>query len=103
MYKINFFVPETHVEEVKMAMFKQGGGVIGNYQYCAWQTLGEGQFMPMEQAQPFLGEKNELAKVPEYYVQMICASDVIHSVIAALKLAHPYEEPAYDVAKIESF
>jgi structural hemagglutinin/hemolysin toxin protein RtxA len=103
MYKISFLVPETHLEIVKNAMFDQGAGVIGNYKHCAWQTLGEGQFMALENAEPFIGEKGKLCKVPEYYVQITCTSEVVHSVITALKEAHPYEEPAYDVIKIELF
>jgi structural hemagglutinin/hemolysin toxin protein RtxA len=103
MYKISFLAPTTHVDQVKMAMFEQGAGLIGNYKHCAWQMLGEGQFMALEHAQPFVGKKNQLTKVPEYCVQIICTPDVIHSVIAALKETHPYEEPAYHVIKMESF
>jgi structural toxin protein (hemagglutinin/hemolysin) RtxA len=103
MYKIAFFAPETHVEEIKTAMFQQGAGRIGDYQYCAWQVLGEGQFMPLKNAKPFLGEKGQLTRVPEYYVEMVCSEDVIQKVIAAMKSAHPYEEPAYQVVKLEAF
>jgi len=103
MYKVVFFVPTTHVEKVKIAMFNQGGGKAINYDQCAWQTLGEGQFFARENAEPHLGKKNELTKVPEYYVEMFCSSDAIHNVIAALKESHPYEEPAYQVIKIEPF
>lgn len=105
MYKISFLAPTTHVDQIKIAMFNQGAGKVGNYQHCAWQVLGEGQFMALENANPFIGQdkKNQLTKVPEYYVQVICTHDVIHAVIAALKEAHPYEEPAYHVIKMEPF
>lgn len=103
MYKISFLVPTTHVETVKTAMFNQGAGVIGHYKHCAWQVLGEGQFMPDEKARPFIGKKDEITRAPEYYVHMVCTDEVINSVIAALKEAHPYEEPAFDVVKIETF
>lgn len=103
MYKIIFFAPTTHVEQVKLAMFNQGAGKFNNYEQCAWQTLGEGQFLPIDQAQPHIGKKNELTKVPEYYVEMICPADKIQVVIEALKQSHPYEEPAYQVIKLEKF
>jgi len=103
MYKVSFLVPVTHVEQVKMAMFNQGAGECGNYKHCAWQTLGEGQFLALEEAHPFIGQKNQLTKVPEYYVEIVCTSNVIHPVITALKEAHPYEEPAYHVIKMEPF
>jgi len=103
MYKISFLVPTTHVDPVKLAMFNQGAGVIGDYQHCSWQVLGEGQFMPLANANPFIGEKNQLTTVSEYYVEMVCADEFIKPVVAALKSAHPYEEPAYQVMKIELF
>lgn len=103
MYKVSFLVPESHVEQVKMAMFNEGAGEFGNYKQCAWQVLGEGQFLALTEANPFIGKKNQLTKVPEYYVEIICMPKIIHSVIAALKKAHPYEEPAYHVIKIEEF
>lgn len=103
MYKISFLVPVTYVEQVKMAMFNQGAGECGDYTQCAWQVLGEGQFLPSDKANPFIGKKNQLTKVPEYYVEIICHSDIIQPVIDALKKAHPYEEPAYHVIKMEDF
>ncbi len=103
MYKVGFLVPPSHLEEVKLSLFAQGAGEIGDYKHCAWQVLGEGQFLPNERAKPFLGEKNETNRVAEYYVQVICVEANIRAVIAALKDAHPYEEPAYDVVKLEKF
>lgn len=103
MYQISFYVPVTHVEQVKTAMFETGAGKIGEYRCCAWQILGEGQFMPLENSQAFIGEKNKLEKVSEYKVEMICAEEYIHQVIAALKKSHPYEVPAYQVFRIEKF
>jgi len=103
MYKVSFFVPESHVEQVKAAMFNQGAGEVGHYKHCAWQVLGQGQFFPLAKANPFIGKKDQLTKVPEYYVEIICPAEIIHSVIDALKEAHPYEEPAYHVIKMEAF
>ncbi|EKD74295.1 MAG: Structural toxin protein [uncultured bacterium] len=103
MYKISVLIPSSHLETVKHAMFDAGAGRIGNYKNCAWQVLGQGEFLPLENAQPFMGEKNQSTTVSEYYVQMICSLDVIHAVITALKTAHPYEEPAYDIIKLETF
>lgn len=103
MYKICFYVPLSHAEQVKNALFESGAGKIGQYSCCAWQVQGEGQFMPLEGSNAFIGEKNHLEKVPEYKVEMVCDKDLIHTAIAALKNAHPYEEPAYQVFKLEEF
>lgn len=103
MYKICFYVPETHLEEVKNALFAKGAGKLGHYRCCAWQCLGEGQFMPQEGSKAFIGEQNRLEKVAEYKVELLCQDELIETVVATLKKAHPYEEPAYDVLRIEAF
>lgn len=101
MYKICFYVPLFHVEKVKNAMFAKGAGKIGFYTYCAWQVLGEGQFMPIEGNNAFIGETNQLEKLAEYKVEMVCDEAHIREVIAALKESHPYEEPAYQIIRCE--
>lgn len=97
MYKLAFFVPESHLETVKTAVFATGAGRIGDYDCCCWQSLGQGQFRPLAGSQPFLGRQGEVERVSEYRVELVCADDLIRPAISALKAAHPYEEPAYDV------
>lgn len=102
LLKIEFYVPETHVEQVKSAMFSAGAGRVGDYDCCAWQTLGQGQFRPLEGSAPFLGSQGQVERVNEYKVEMVCMQELQAEVIAALKFAHPYEEVAYCVIRIES-
>jgi hypothetical protein len=99
MYKLTFFVPASHLESVKQAVFSAGAGRQGNYDHCCWQTLGQGQFRPLEGSTPFIGTQQAVTPVEEYRVEMLCEETVVADVIAALKLAHPYEEPAYDIIK----
>lgn len=96
VYKLVFFVPEGHVETVKAAVFATGAGRIGDYDSCCWQSLGQGQFRPLEGSQPFIGQTGEIERVDEYRVELVCADELIRPAIAALRAAHPYEEPAYD-------
>ena len=103
MYKLVFFVPEEHAESVKTAIFSAGGGRIGDYDSCAWQTAGQGQFRALEGADPFIGELGEVEKVREYRVELVCSDETIRPSIAALREAHPYEEPAFDVIRLEDF
>jgi len=103
MYKICVFVPETDVEQVKQAMFAAGAGKIGDYDSCCWQTIGQGQFRPLEGSSPFIGEQNRIETVAEYRIEMVCADELIKDAVAAMKNSHPYEEPAYDVWKLEDF
>ncbi len=102
LMKIEFYVPESHLEMVKSAMFEAGAGRVGNYDSCAWQTAGEGQYRPLEGSRPFMGEQDTVETVPEYKVEMVCAASAINDVIAAMKGAHPYEEVAYSVIRTES-
>lgn len=97
MYKLSFFVPESHLEEVKQALFAQGAGKIGDYDCCAWQVKGLGQFRPLSGSQPFLGQENQIEQVEEYKVEMVCDDPYLSEVIQTLKQTHPYETPAYEV------
>lgn len=106
MYKLCFYVPESHLNEVKIAVFVAGAGVIGNYDQCCWQTKGQGQFRPLSNSNPFIGESTaeslgKLEVVDEFKVEMVCADEFIAVVVDALKQAHPYEEPAFDVWKMD--
>lgn len=103
MYKFCFFVPEKDAEATKAAVFEAGGGRIGDYDCCAWQTGGQGQFRPLAGSNPHLGEHGELEKVDEFKVELVCADHLIGDVVAAMKRAHPYEEPAYEVYRLEPF
>jgi len=100
MYKLAFYVPESHLEVVKQAIFAAGAGRYENYEHCCWQTLGQGQFKPMTGSNPFLGQQNQLETLAEYKVETICQEVYLQKVIAALKQSHPYEEPAYEVYQI---
>ncbi|MFO7749573.1 MAG: hypothetical protein R6V54_05720 [Desulfobacteraceae bacterium] len=99
MYVISFYVPATHLIEVKQALFDRGAGKIGNYDSCAWQTKGQGQFRPLGGSDPFSGEQDRLSQVDEYKVEMVCSDEIIAHVIEALYSSHPYEQPAYHVMK----
>jgi hypothetical protein len=96
-YKICVFVPEAAKEQVKSAMFAAGAGKIGNYDCCAWEVLGLGQFRPLQGSQPHIGTLNQVETVAEYRLEMICLEPDLQSAIKAMRQAHPYEEPAYDV------
>ncbi|HYQ54551.1 MAG: NGG1p interacting factor NIF3 [Pseudomonas sp.] len=103
MYKLAFFVPASHVDVVKAAVFAAGGGRIGDYDHCAWQTLGQGQFRPLDGSQPFLGQTGQVEVVEEWKVELVVADDLIAPVVAALRLSHPYETPAFEVLRLLDF
>ena len=95
MHTLTLYIPETHLEHVKAAIFAAGAGRHGAYDCCCWQTLGQGQFRPLEGSNPAVGERGVTAVVPEYRVETLCCDDAIPAVTAAIRAAHPYEEPAF--------
>ncbi|WNW11551.1 YqfO family protein [Pseudomonas sp. DTU_2021_1001937_2_SI_NGA_ILE_001] len=103
MYKLAFFVPTSHLEPVKAAVFAAGGGRIGDYDHCAWQVLGLGQFRPLDGSQPFIGQSGVVEQVEEWKVELVVADELIRAAVAALKHSHPYETPAYEVWRLEDF
>ena len=101
MYKICVYVPDKSVEKVKKALFDAGAGRIGNYDCCCWQTEGSGQFRPLENSNPAIGSLNKIEQVNELKIELVCEDDLVKQAIQAMKQSHPYEEPAYDVWKLE--
>ena len=95
-------MPESHLTAVKTAMFEAGAGRVGNYDCCAWQTRGEGQFRPLDGSTPFLGNQGQIETVIEYKLELVCEEPCLKAVIAALKRAHPYEEVAYTTIRTET-
>lgn len=100
MYKLTVFIPSKALEKVKTALFEAGAGHIGNYSHCCWQVQGTGQFKPLAGSTPHIGEQDNIEQVEEWRVEMVIDDDHIHQVVRALKQAHPYETPAYDVIRI---
>ena len=100
MYKVSFFVPKQESEKVKIAMFEAGAGRVGRYDRCSFETLGTGQFRPLEGSDPFLGKHGQVEYVQELKVEMVCKDDVVLEVVKEMIKAHPYEEVAYDVIKL---
>ncbi|MBU1329658.1 MAG: YqfO family protein [Gammaproteobacteria bacterium] len=100
MYKLCFYVPDSHLELVKTAVFATGAGRLGGYDQCCWQVAGQGQFRPLPGSQPFIGEAQVLEHVVEWKVELVVADELIHDAVKALKRSHPYETPAFEVWRL---
>lgn len=100
MYKLCFYVPETHLDVVKNAVFAAGAGRIGTYDSCCWQALGQGQFRPLAGSQPYIGQAGLVEQVAEWKVELVVADELIHDAVKALRTAHPYETPAFEVWRL---
>lgn len=102
MLSLVVYIPDSHIEEVKIAMLAAGAGRIGNYDSCCWQTIGQGQFRPLKGANPAVGSVGKLEVVDEWKVEMVVEPGKIEAVIAAMKKAHPYETVAYHFTEVRT-
>lgn len=102
LYKVVTFVPESHAEKVREAMFAADAGHIGNYDSCSYNISGTGTFRAGEDTNPYVGEKGQLHYEPEVRIETIVREENLHTVIFSLKQNHPYEEPAYDIYPLEN-
>ena len=100
MHKITAYVPESHLEIVKNALFDAGAGRFKNYDRCCWQTKGQGQFRALSGSAPYIGKANEVTVVEESLIELVCDDACLEAALDALRKAHPYEEPAYAAWKI---
>ncbi len=100
--KLVTFVPNAYIEKVQEAIFSAGAGSIGNYDKCSFFAQGTGTFRANEQANPFVGEKNELHNEPETRIETIFPNEKTNEVLSALFANHPYEEVAYDLYPVRN-
>ncbi len=98
--KIFVTIPPENVEEVRKAVCEVGAGVIGDYTYCTSSTKSTGTFMPNDNANSYIGEKNKLEFVEEEKLEFVCDIDQVRKVISKLREVHPYEEPAIDIVPL---
>jgi hypothetical protein len=98
--KLVVFVPHDALESVRDALFAAGAGRIGDYERCSWYTDGTGTFLAREGADPTIGEVGREERVPEVRLETVYPDEAHGAVIAALRRAHPYEEPAFDVVPL---
>jgi len=99
-YKLVVFVPAKSAAEVSNAVFAAGAGAIGSYSHCGFGAEGTGTFLPHKGAKPAIGKRNKLEKVGEIRFETIVPAGKLDDVVAAMKKAHPYEMPAFDVFKL---
>jgi hypothetical protein len=95
--KLVVFVPAEALDAVRDAVFAAGAGRIGDYERCSWYTEGTGTFFGGQGTAPALGEREREERVPELRLETVYPVDREEEVVRALREAHPYEEPAFDL------
>jgi hypothetical protein len=91
------FVPREALDDVRAAVFAAGAGRIGEYEHCSWYTAGTGTFLGGEGTSPTIGERGREERVAELRLETVFPEERQDAVVAAIRAAHPYEEPAFDI------
>jgi dinuclear metal center YbgI/SA1388 family protein len=99
-YKLVTFVPVEHAEAVSQAVFSAGAGRIGKYSSCSFRALGTGTFFGEDGTTPAVGESGRLEQAPELRLETVVPIARVQAVVRALRAAHPYEEPAFDLVRL---
>jgi dinuclear metal center YbgI/SA1388 family protein len=94
------FVPPENAEAVRAAVFAAGAGRIGDYSQCSWSVTGTGQFLPGDEASPAIGTVGAVERVVEDRVEVVAPAWARRHVLSAMRAAHPYEEPAFDIVAL---
>lgn len=99
-FKVVVTVPENEADALREAIGSAGGGKVGNYTYCSFSVKGTGRFLPVDGANPAIGQVGQLKEVAEERIEITCDSESVKAVLVAIREAHSYEEPAIDVYEL---
>ncbi len=100
--KLVVFVPAEALEKVSAALFAAGAGHIGDYHSCSFRIPGTGTFFGGADTQPKVGERGRLEEVSELRLETVVPARAVPAVVRALRASHPYEEPAFDLVKLQA-
>jgi hypothetical protein len=95
--KLVVFVPPEALEAVREALFAAGAGRLGEYERCSWYTEGVGTFLAGAGTNPAVGERGVEERAAELRLETVFPEERQEELVAALRAAHPYEEPAFDI------
>jgi hypothetical protein len=98
--KLVVFVPREALDSVREALFAAGAGRIGDYERCSWYAAGTGTFLGGETTEPAVGQRGAEQRVAELRLETVFPAEHQEAVLTALRAAHPYEEPAFDVYEL---
>lgn len=99
-YKVIVTVPENEADKLREAIGSAGGGKVGNYTHCSFSVKGTGRFLPINGANPAIGQVGQPEEVAEERIEITCDSENVKAVVAVIREAHSYEEPAIDVYEL---
>lgn len=98
--QISTTVSLENTDAIREALGKAGAGTLGNYSFCSFSIAGKGRFKPSENADPHIGKANKLETIDEEQISVSCDLKDAKQIIAALRAAHPYEEPLIEIVPL---
>lgn len=101
LLKLAVFIPTANAEDLREALAKAGAGRIGDYEACSYTTMGEGRFRALAHANPYVGSIGEIHVEEEVKVEVVLPESIKNRVLKAMLHVHPYEEPAYDIIRLD--
>lgn len=102
IYKIITFVPQTHLEQLRITVCNAGAGRTGKYDNCTFMSSGIGTYRPLKGAKPFQGEIDKLERVGDAKLETFVEKKNLNKIVDAIRKVHPYEEPVIEVYKLFS-
>ncbi len=103
LFHLVTYVPSSHADALRSALAESGAGKIGKYDHCSFSSSGTGRFRPLAGADPHVGRAGEVTAVPEERIEVVVEEADLPQVLKAAKEAHPYEEPAIHLWKMEEY
>lgn len=97
VYKLEIFLPESHFDAVREALWSVDAGHIGAYDRCMSWSRVHSCWRPLEGTDPFLGTPGEVCRAEELKIEVCCRGERLCETLAAIRAAHPYEEPVINV------
>jgi len=101
LYKLVVYASVANADQIRELLGKLGAGKIGNYDYTSFSVTGTGRFRPLKGANPTIGSVGKLEEVPEERIETIVSGEILNDVVAKVRAAHPYEEPAIDACELK--
>lgn len=101
LYKLVIFVPIAEADKIRGVLALSGAGKTGNYDSTSFSVRGIGRFRPLDGAKPAIGEVGKLEEVEEERIETVVDAELLERVVAAIKQAHPYEEPVIDIYELQ--
>ena len=96
-FKLEIFIPETHLKILQKTLQEVDAGHIGNYDSCLSYSKVISTWRPLENTKPYIGEQGKISEESEFKVEVTVKAEKLSVTTDAIKKIHPYEEPVINI------